>query len=559
MVFSESETQTNELYYLKSMGDVLVESYNEEQVDHACNMAEEKLYEEGATFDSIKDYKVLLKSTKVLKKEMKIAVSKNDYDGAIKIIKKIDVLIDRTIKMIKMPVEFKGAYFGSLGAFLLVSIYEIVMTILLCIPGLILPIIPISYIGYRKILDIGSFISRMVSAYKEGSSIPFIQPENYNAVMNQILIKLELMKLENKKIIANLQEAKKEKKEETFEDELKTLNLESCSYEEESVMGTVAPLLPQVGLQGSKTTDEVITKEDLKEYTQLSEDKVDGYEATFTESALIDSLKTKLQNAIDKSVSENVVKAIKLYCDKESNKITCSGWEYKLSKDDNKENKRKVLRLKKNQIKLDKDFEKAYKKLSNEEIKDFNYMKKKFDSSVKKYSKGIIKEIGTRNQVVSEAANIDEDIQDVIDRLNEKGYTTKYSSAGHENLTKKEDPDKDGVYYGKLYTDARIMFKNDYNLPDPPKYWVKKIVEGSTYLDVPPISYNEKDGSPDKAFDKWKSAYMESIRKWIADLPTAKTTKENPLSVIDKDVKESAADLFKEYYEDYMIDQIFSE
>lgn len=562
MIESKYEAGYEELYYLKSMGEILVESYNEEYVDHTCDMVEEKLYKEGATFEAIKDYKTLVKAARTLKRKMKVAVSKNDYDTAIKIVKQIDILIDKSIKMIKMPVEFKAAFVGSVGAFLLVGIQEIIMTVLLCIPGLILPIIPMAYIGYRKILDISSFIFKMISEYKDGSPIPFLQPENYNAQMNQILVKLEMMKVENKKIIMNLEESKKSKNEELLDDELDKLAVESCSYEEESVMGTVAPLLPQVGLQGSKISDEIITRDELKEYVQLSEDKIDGYEATFTESSLMDSIKTKLQNAHDKKISENVAKTVKVYCDKEANKISCSAWSYKLSKDDNTENKKKLLRLKKNQIKLDKDFNKLYKKLSEEDIIDFNYMKKKVDQSIKKYSKGIISEIGAHRSVVTEAANIDQDIEDVIDQLNKKGYTTKYSSAGHENLTKKEDPDKDGVYYGKLYTDARIMFKNDYNLPDPPKYWVKKIIDGSTYLDVPPISYNENDGTPDKAFDKWKAGYMESIRKWITDLPSAKTAKENPLSVIDKDIKESGNEvdlLFKEYYEDFTIDQIFTD
>ena len=52
--------------------------------------------------------------------------------------------------------------------------------------------------------------------------------------------------------------------------------------------------------------------------------------------------------------------------------------------------------------------------------------------------------------VIREAANIDPEIQAVIEVLNNKGYTTKYSSAGHTHLRKKEDKERDGVYYDRF-------------------------------------------------------------------------------------------------------------
>lgn len=120
---------------------------------------------------------------------------------------------------------------------------------------------------------------------------------------------------------------------------------------------------------------------------------------------------------------------------------------------------------------------------------------------------------------ICEAANIDPEIKPVIDLLNKKGYKTKYSSAGHTKLRRKDDNHKDGVYYGKLYSDARIMFDSDYDFPKAPKHWVWKNVDGKDYLDIIPIVYNEKDGTPNEAFQKWKNNYMDTLRTWVDNLP----------------------------------------
>lgn len=123
-----------------------------------------------------------------------------------------------------------------------------------------------------------------------------------------------------------------------------------------------------------------------------------------------------------------------------------------------------------------------------------------------------------------EAANIDSEIKEVIDKLNAKGYKTKYSSAGHTQLRKKSDIDDNGVYYGKLYSDARIMFDSDYEFPKAPKYWVWKTVDDKDYLDIIPIPYNPKDGTPEEAFSKWKVNYMGTLRTWVDNLPTESKT-----------------------------------
>lgn len=137
--------------------------------------------------------------------------------------------------------------------------------------------------------------------------------------------------------------------------------------------------------------------------------------------------------------------------------------------------------------------------------------------------------------LINEAANIDPEIKAVIEVLNDKGYKTKYSSAGHTHLRKKEDEDTNGVYYDKLYSDARIMFDDDYKFPPAPKYWVWKTVDDKDYLDIVPIRYNpDKDGSPDKAFAKWKVNYMGTLRTWVDNLPDRVKSEKDTVKTKDR-------------------------
>lgn len=125
------------------------------------------------------------------------------------------------------------------------------------------------------------------------------------------------------------------------------------------------------------------------------------------------------------------------------------------------------------------------------------------------------------DEVTSEAADMEPEIKPIVDKLNSLGYTVKYASPGHTKLRKKEDNERDGKYYGKLYTDARIMFTSDYKLPDAPKGWKWRTVDKKDYLDVIPKEHDPKDGSPDEAFNKWKKEYMDSLRNWANSLPKA--------------------------------------
>lgn len=121
----------------------------------------------------------------------------------------------------------------------------------------------------------------------------------------------------------------------------------------------------------------------------------------------------------------------------------------------------------------------------------------------------------------SEAANIDKEMQKYIDKLNDKGYKTLYSSPGHDNIRAKEDPNKDGVYYGKIYCDARLMFGDNYDFEEAPKYWHWRQVDGKSYLDITPITFKGDEGSRDKQYAEWKEKYLKSLDDWIDELPDA--------------------------------------
>ena len=119
-----------------------------------------------------------------------------------------------------------------------------------------------------------------------------------------------------------------------------------------------------------------------------------------------------------------------------------------------------------------------------------------------------------------EAKEMEEEIKHIVDTLNKKGYTVKYASPGHKNLKKKEDVDSDKVYYDRLYSDARIMFDDLYEMGDAPKYWYFRVVDGCTYLDITPFKYDkDSKDSPDKAFEKWKVNYMNSLKTYVEELP----------------------------------------
>lgn len=136
------------------------------------------------------------------------------------------------------------------------------------------------------------------------------------------------------------------------------------------------------------------------------------------------------------------------------------------------------------------------------------------------------------DMVLTEAKKPDDGIMEILEILNKKGYKTKYSCSGHKKSWK-EDRNDDGIINGKLSSSARIMFKEDYNFPKPPKYWGFKSVDGKDYLYVLPVSHNAKKEDNEKAFDAWKNKYMGTLRTWVENLPDVSSSEK----VVTKDKK----------------------
>lgn len=133
---------------------------------------------------------------------------------------------------------------------------------------------------------------------------------------------------------------------------------------------------------------------------------------------------------------------------------------------------------------------------------------------------------------------VDDDIKPIIDKLNEKGYETKYSCSGHPSARIKKDVYRDGIYKNKLYSTARIVFAKKYDIGSAPKYWMKKELNDGELISlyVEPPTFKILNGLPKDAFTKWKNNYMNSLEKWVNELPKEGEKKE------EEDVVESVLD-----------------
>ena len=127
-----------------------------------------------------------------------------------------------------------------------------------------------------------------------------------------------------------------------------------------------------------------------------------------------------------------------------------------------------------------------------------------------------------RKDALTEAAmileakrNISEEIKPIVDIFNKKGYKVKYASPGYVDERKKNDRDKDGVYYGKTYSTARVMFDGPYTLPTPPEGWHIREVDGCTYLDVNPKNVDKPDRED---LQEIHDELLASLQKFAEDL-----------------------------------------
>jgi hypothetical protein len=283
---------------------------------------------------------------------------------------------------------------------------------------------------------------------------------------------------------------------------------------------------------------------------------------------LNDLLNFNKNNTSEKKLNNKKIKEI---CAIHNKKMIAKG-NIDLIKTTNRDYKKDSVYIKnsKDYRLYDAQFKLKYKLLNSSEKEYVNSYIDGFDSSIQKRlnnnKKSVKKEsvemFNDDYVVITETANIDKEIANVIAILNAKGFKTQYSSAGHAQLRKKTDRDRDGVYYDKLYTDARIMFKDNYRFPEPPKHWKIKNVDGVDYLQPIPRHYNEKDGNPDKAFAKWKAEYMGTLRTWVENLPEKTTT--DKIFMKDGKIAESVLydpileddDFYEEFFNNFLVDDL---
>lgn len=278
----------------------------------------------------------------------------------------------------------------------------------------------------------------------------------------------------------------------------------------------------------------------LNKENLVLEEKISVLEEGVEDKEFKDKLEDKLANAPEEAAYK-IMSSFKVALDKlAEKKKELADLRRKLMKGNDISDK-EVKELKEKIKEKEKDIKDFQKEMMNQyngsldKILRMNKFKSKED-----VKESVIEELYNLN-IFIEAANIEPEIRDIIVKLNQKGYKTKYSSPGHKNLRKKEDKEPDGVYYGKLYSDARVMFDGKFDFPAAPKYWFWRDVDGNSYLDVRPVNYNQKDGTPDEAFSKWKNDYMYNLKTWVDKLPSL-SSKED-----DSDKKEEVKESFEEF------------
>lgn len=153
------------------------------------------------------------------------------------------------------------------------------------------------------------------------------------------------------------------------------------------------------------------------------------------------------------------------------------------------------------------------------------------------------------DEFMESSTKIDDDIKNIIDILNEKGYKTIYSCSGHPSARSKDDIYRDGIKNDKLYSTARVVFDKVYAFPNIPEGWKKKVMgdkDGKVErvgIYVKPPTFNIINGLPTKQFYRWKQKYMYHLEKWAKDLPKENELKEDT----NKNVAvESADDIFND-------------
>lgn len=79
------------------------------------------------------------------------------------------------------------------------------------------------------------------------------------------------------------------------------------------------------------------------------------------------------------------------------------------------------------------------------------------------------------------------------------------------------------------------MFDDKYPFEDAPEYWHLRLVDKCSYLDITPEDTDSKsEDELTKDFHNWKQKYMNSLEKWVDELPengkVSKSEKEDIVS-----------------------------
>ena len=357
-------------------------------------------------------------------------------------------------------------------------------------------------------------------------------------------------------------ELSKEEIEQLKQNNVKIEALPASDEVEESSASVVGPMLPQVGLT---TTSEVpsldnmladanddvdtILKEDNDNEPNDSDDEllqeslsdeINGDDTFFESAGFIENLKKKFKR--DKTQNVNYKKIMKTAKAYTNMRLAVSRVKLTVTKDAKVKSEPVYKELQKKAIIAEKEYRALRKELTSDEVERLDQYITGFDSTFNKKLNKYVSEIkaakkvkiNQENKVIKESTivesvdmdvitekNIDEGMKSVLDVLHRKGYKTKASSSGHQNVIIKKDTDRDNVYRDHHYGDARLVFDGKYNLGKAPKYWYWKKVENGDevdYLDIMQI-HGEECPNTEEKFDNWKRNYMNSLQNWVDSLP----------------------------------------
>jgi hypothetical protein len=346
-------------------------------------------------------------------------------------------------------------------------------------------------------------------------------------------------------------EEKEKLKELRHKSEIKKEANPSSEEVSESSAAVVGQLLPQIPLTDNEVPDFDNLMADADEESILFRealcDEITGDSMYFEAAGFMDKLKELFKNNKEESDKAKIEKAAKAYV-----ALRMAGSRLRVMTAQNPESKQtsKYRELQRKVISAEKEYRKIKNGLSKDAITTLNeyitevdaFITKSVDKQLKdiadaRKASSLKKEESVKDIVIEKA--IDSDMKPIIDKLNAKGYKTKASSSGHNNLVRKDDRNKNGVLDEHLYNDARVVFDGKYDFGKAPKYWYWKKVDNADeveYLDIEQIKYTTQSGGPSNAFQDWKRKYMKSLEDWADSLPNV-SDKTNNVKTESEEIK----------------------